>query len=60
LKKSLERERQKEAELEEQLTLDEQLVKDIAKNRESWLDKVSTHLETLLDKPTDNLSYIGR
>ena len=36
--------------MEEQLTLNEQLVKDIAENRESWLEKVNTHLETLLDK----------
>jgi len=26
------------------------LVKDIAENRESWLEKVNTHLETLWDK----------
>lgn len=50
LRKALDIERQKEVELEEQLTLNEQLVKDIAKNRESWLEKVNTHLETLLEK----------
>ena len=26
------------------------MVKDIAENREYWLEKVNTHLETLLDK----------
>lgn len=36
--------------MEEQLTLNEQLAKDIDENRESWLEKVKTHLETLLDK----------
>lgn len=36
--------------MEEQLTLDEQLVKDTVDNRESWLEKVNTHLETLLEK----------
>lgn len=36
--------------MEEQLTLNEQFVKDIAKNRECWLEKVNTHLETLMDK----------
>ena len=36
--------------MEEQLTLNEQLVKHIAENRESWLEKVNTHLETLLEK----------
>jgi len=50
LKKALELERQKEAELEENLTLNEKLVKDIAENKESWLETVNTHLQTLLDK----------
>ena len=50
MKKSLELERQKEVELEEQHTLNEELVKDIAENRESWLEKVNKHLETLLEK----------
>ena len=41
--------------MEEKLTLNEQLAKDIAENRESWIERVNTCLETLFDKTKNDI-----
>ena len=46
----LAQERQKEAELVEQLTPSELLAIVISKDRDSWLDRENLHLDSLLEK----------
>jgi len=50
LKRALELEKQKEAELANELTWNEKFSILINENREHWIDKVNQHLEKLLDK----------
>ena len=44
LKRALVLERQREDDLADQLTLNEQLALEINKNREPWLDRANLHL----------------
>jgi len=43
-------EKQKEAELANELTLNEKFAKMVNENWEHWLERVKNHLESLLDK----------
>ena len=54
LKRALELEKQKEAELANQLTLNEHFAKMINENREHWIERVNNDLENLLDKAKRN------
>lgn len=50
LKRALELEKQKEVELANELTLNEQFAKMVNENQEHQLERVKNHLENLLDK----------
>ena len=50
LNRALELEKHKDAELANELTLNEQFPRMINDNQEHWLERVKNHLENLLDK----------
>ena len=50
MKRALELEREKEVELANELTLNEQFSIIVNENQEKWLDKANQHLEKLLEK----------
>ena len=50
LKRALALEKQKEAQIADQITINEQLAMVINENREPWLDRANQHLEKLLEK----------
>ena len=53
-------ERQKEVELVDQLTLNEQLAMVINENREPWLDRANHQLEKLLEKANRDNDILRR
>ena len=54
MKRALELERQKQAELDNQLTLNEQFAIMVNENRENWLEISNENLEKLLDKENND------
>ena len=55
LKNALAQEREKETELEEQLTPSEMFSIEINYDRESWLERANIHLEVQLEKEKGNI-----
>lgn len=60
LKRALELEKHKEAQLANELTLNEQFPIMINDNREHWIKRVKNHLENLLDKAERENNIQGR
>ena len=57
MKRALAIEREREVELVDQLTLNEQLAIGFGENREPWLDRANQHLEKLLAKANKDNTY---
>ena len=60
LKRAFELEREKEAQLANQLTLNEQFGIMMNENREYWLERANTHLEELLAKANRDMEIQRR